>query len=104
MNYQVTIQPTALKMLKTVKDRKVQSKLKASIDRLSIDPEQQGKALTGDLIGYRSLRAVGQRYRIIYQIRENQVLVLVVAVGLRKQEDKKDIYTLAKKLIRQRLI
>lgn len=104
MNYQVTIQPTALKMLKTVKDHRVQNKLREGIDRLSVDPEKQGKALTGDLTGYRSLRAIGQRYRIIYQIRENKVFVLVVAVGMRKEGDKKDIYTLAKKLIRQRLI
>ena len=55
-------------------------------------------------MGYRSLRAVGQRYRVIYRVEEDQVLVLVVAVGIRKEGDKRDIYTLARKLLRLHLV
>ncbi len=57
-----------------------------------------------ELIGYRSVRAVGQRYRILYQIKEQQVLVIVVAVGLRKEGDKKDVYELATKMARLGLL
>ena len=51
----------------------------------------------------RSARAVGQRYRILYRAEEERVVVLVVALGLRREGDRKDIYELARKLVRLRL-
>jgi mRNA interferase RelE/StbE len=45
------------------------------------------------------VRAVGQRYRIVYQVIEQTVVVLVVGVGRRKDGDKKDIYTQLAKLL-----
>ena len=45
------------------------------------------------------MRAVGQRYRIVYKIEEQQVLVLIVGIGRRQDGDKKDIYTLLGKLL-----
>ncbi|MBZ5537093.1 MAG: hypothetical protein LAO31_14155 [Acidobacteriia bacterium] len=65
-----------------------------------VDPEKQGKPLVEELAGYRSLRAVGQRYRIIYRVDRS----LVIAVGIRKAGSQRDIYSLAKKLIRLRLV
>ncbi|MEH2322803.1 MAG: type II toxin-antitoxin system RelE/ParE family toxin [Nostoc sp.] len=53
------------------------------------------------LKGYRSVRAVGQRYRIIYKVELEKVVVLVVGVGLRKEGDKGDIYTLLQKLLEE---
>jgi len=53
-----------------------------------------------ELADYRSIRAVGQRYRIIYRVEEEWVLVVVVTVGIRRAEDKKDVYEVAKKLAR----
>lgn len=52
-----------------------------------------------DLRGYYSLRVVGQRYRVIYCIEQEKILVIVVAIGIRKQGDKQDIYEITKKLI-----
>ncbi len=104
MTYQIIIQPTALKMLKAIPDRRIRQKLSERIDGLAHDPDKQGKALTDDLASYRSLRGVGQRYRIIYTIDKNRVIVFVVAIGLRKEGSKKDIYTLAKKLIELKLV
>ena len=60
--------------------------------------------MLGELEGYRSLRAVGQRYRILYAIKEEKVIVYVVAVGIRKEGDKVDVYALAKKLVRLGLL
>ena len=48
-----------------------------------------------NLLGFRNVRAVGQRYRIVYKVEQEQVLVLVVGIGRRKDGDKKDIYTLS---------
>ena len=91
-------------MLSSISDRRVQEKIRDRIDGLAHDPERQGKPLAGELKGYRSLRAVGQRYRIIYSVDKKKVFVIIVAMGPRKEGDKKDIYVLAKKLLQMRLV
>lgn len=104
MKWQILLTPTALKLLSDISDRRIREKIGTVIDRLTEDPEKQGKALLGELAGFRSIRAVGQRYRIIYQIRGNDIVVVIVAVGIRRDGAKDDIYTLAKKLFRLRLL
>ena len=104
MKWQILLTPTALKLLSDISDRRIREKIGAVIDRLTEDPEKQGKALLGELAGFRSLRAVGQRYRIIYQIRDNEIVVVIVAIGIRRDGAKDDIYNLAKKLFRLRLL
>ncbi len=76
----------------------------AVIDRLASDPEKQGKALVGELSGLRSVRAVGQRYRVIYQLVDDKVVVAILAVGIRRDGSKQDIYQLAKKLVQLRFL
>ena len=104
MKWQILLTPTALKLLSDISDRRIREKIAAVIDRLTEDPEKQGKALLGELAGFRSIRAAQQRYRIIYQIRGNDVVVVIVAVGIRRDGAKDDIYNLAKKLFRLRLL
>ena len=96
MTYAIEITPTALRMLKGIADSRVRGKIRDRIDGLKNDPQKQGKPLLGNLAGYRSIRAVGQKYRIIYQVKNEKVVVLVLALGIRKEGDKKDIYALAK--------
>ncbi len=67
-------------------------------------PPLQGKPLIGELLGFRSVRAAGQRYRVLYRADGNSVTVVVVLVGPRKEGDKSDVYTLAKKLLRLGLL
>jgi mRNA interferase RelE/StbE len=97
--YTIQLTPLALAMLTNVKDRREQEKLRDRIDQLKTDPKKQGKALVDTLAGLRSVRAVGQRYRIVYRVEHEQVMVLVVGLGRRKDGDKKDIYTLLEKLL-----
>jgi len=105
VTYRIVITPAGLKRLETIPDRRIREQIRDRIDGLAHEPEQQGKPLKGDLAGFRSLRAVGQRYRILYRVERARVLVIVVAVGLRKKEgDRHDIYRLAQKLIRLHLI
>ena len=104
MTYRIVITPTAIRLLTDLPDRRSQQAIRDRIDGLAHDPEKQGKPLGGELAGYRSLRVVGQRYRIIYRVERQRVLVAVVALGLRKEGDKKDVYELAKKLVRLGLI
>lgn len=104
MTWKIVITPTALAAIEQIADRRIRRKISERIDSLQNDPDKQGKALLGELSGFRSLRAVGQRYRVIYQVQGSKVVVLVAAVGIRKDGSKKDIYELAKKLIRLRLL
>ncbi len=99
----VFITPAAQRMLQAIPDGRIRGKIGDVIDRLRQDPEKQGKALLGELAGYRSIRAVGQRYRIVYKVEKTRVIVIVVAVGLRKEGAKRGIYALARKLLRLRL-
>jgi mRNA interferase RelE/StbE len=104
VTYKISITPTALELLHAIPDRRVQQTIAARISRLAQEPEKQGKPLLGELAGYWNLRAVGQRYRIIYRVDRDRLLVLVVAVGIRKEGDKQDVYALAKRLIRLGLL
>lgn len=101
MTCQVTIAPAALQMLQKITDRRVRAKLRDRIDELEHDPELQGKALMGELAGYRSVRAVGQRYRVLYRVDRKEVTVYVVALGIRKEGSREDVYQLAAKLLRR---
>lgn len=88
-------------MLAREKDLRQQQALRDRIDRLKSDPEKQGKPLVDKLKGYRSIRAVGQRYRIVYRIDVDQVVVLVVGMGLRREGNRRDIYALLEQLIEE---
>ncbi len=99
IEYEIQLTPLALEMLVAVKDRREQEKLRDRIDKLKVEPQKQGKALVDNLSGFRSIRAVGQRYRIVYQVEQDRVLVVVVGLGRRKDGDKKDIYTILEKLL-----
>jgi mRNA interferase RelE/StbE len=96
--YEVEITEAAVGMLQSVTDKRIRGKLAECVGELADNPELQGSPLVDDLSGYRSVRAVGQRYRIIYRVDHDNMRVIVVAVGIRKEGDKKDIYKLAQKL------
>jgi mRNA interferase RelE/StbE len=100
----VGLTQNAKMQLAAIKDRRVQDRLRSSLKRLEYEPEIQGKPLIDELASYRSMRAVGQRFRIIYRVDGEQVRELVVTVGIRRDGDKKDVYQLAKKLIRLGLL
>jgi mRNA interferase RelE/StbE len=103
-HWEVRLTLKAEMQVAAIKDRRVQERLRSSLRRLEYEPELQGKPLADELVGYRSVRAAGQRYRIIYKVEDQRVLVLIVALGIRKEGDKRDIYELAKKLKRLGLL
>ena len=104
MSWRIALTPTALKLLSDISDRRIREKIGIVIERLAQEPEKQGKALLGELSGFRSIRAVGQRYRVIYWIRDDQIVVVIIAIGIRRDRAKDDIYNLAKKLFRMGLL
>ena len=80
MQWSVKIKQSALKELSgiTKSDR---LRIIAAIDDLGLNP-YRGSALKGDLKGLRRIR-IGS-YRVIYEIREAELVVLVVAAGHRR--------------------
>ena len=100
MSYRVLLTSTAREMLAKVSDRRVRGQIIKRIQGLSEEPEKQGKPLGSELAGSRSVRVAGQRYRIIYRVDRGEVTVLVVAVGIRSDGSRVDIYRLALRLVR----
>lgn len=58
--------------------------------KLTVDPDGYGEPLSDDLTGYLRLR-VGQ-WRVVYWLDEDEMLVLVLAVGKRAEGDRENIY------------
>jgi|SRR5579863_2610454 len=100
MRWEIIISPLAEKLLDEIGDKRIRTNIVERIDHLAYDPDKQGKPLRGELAGYRSIRAASQRYRILYKFEAEQIIVVVVVLGIRREGDKKDIYEIAKKLKR----
>jgi len=100
MKWRVEFTKPALEQLQGIKDKRVRDHLFERAEALANDPENQGKPLRNELSGLRSVRAIGQRYRIIYRVEREKVVVVVIALGLRKGDDRTDIYKIAVKLMR----
>ena len=98
MKYRILITHTCLRQIEKIPDRAIQRTILDRIKELSDEPDKQGKRLVKDLSGFLSVHAAG-RYRIIYKIDKRTVIVYVLAAGIRKEGDKKDIYKIAKKLL-----
>jgi mRNA interferase RelE/StbE len=101
MTYVVELTEEALAMLEEIRDCRVRGKLFDRIKELAEEPEEQGKPLVDDLSGFRSVRAVGQRYRIVYEVRKQVVKVLVVGVGIRKDGYRSDDYARMSRMFRK---
>ena len=91
-------------MLREITNRDIQDAIRKRIRGLVTDPETQGKPLLGPLRGFRSVRVYHERYRVLYRVDRTEVVVMVVALGIRKEGDRQDIYALAQKLLRSGLL
>lgn len=111
MTYRVEFSEDADDDLEDISDNRVRTTIIKRAYDLGEEPEKQGKPLTYDLKGLYSVRAVGQRYRIIYRIRVLELtppgkektpptidrVVTIVVVGIRKEGSKQDAYEIARK-------
>jgi mRNA interferase RelE/StbE len=98
LKYAIRITDTGLDLMRRIPDRRIQREILNRIERLSREPDKQGKNLVKDLCGFRSVHAA-RRHWIIYKIDKQTVVVYVLAAGIRKEGDKKDIYEVAKRLL-----
>ena len=81
MPYSLKIKQSAYKELQRL-DKKERIRIVSAIDKLKENPHI-GKALKGELSGLRRIRS--GNYRVIYEINEGEVLVLVLRIAHRKQ-------------------
>ena len=88
MRYQIRYLPGAEKDLRRL-PAAVAQRARRGIERLADDP-RAGKPLVGELVPFWSYR-VGD-YRIVYEIRQKEIVVLIVMVGNRR-----DVYERARR-------
>lgn len=81
MSYSIRIKSSAAKTLRKL-DPLARRRLVAAIDRLADEPHA-GSVLKGELSGLRRIR-VGP-YRIIYEARDRELVILVVRVAHRRE-------------------
>jgi len=67
-------------------DPSIKRIIKKAIESLAVNPAK-GKPLTYELAGLHSLRTFD--YRIIYRMRDKRLVIIVIAVGHRKEIYKK---------------
>lgn len=67
------------------------------IQGLELHPEQKGQALQGVLRGLYSLHY--SRFRIIYHIAREELVVLVVGAGYHRSDSRTDIYRLIERMV-----
>ncbi|MCK4840332.1 MAG: type II toxin-antitoxin system RelE/ParE family toxin [Methylococcales bacterium] len=92
MSYKLKFLPTALKEWKKI-DSSIQVHLKKKLKERLEDPHVPGSQLSGFENHYKiKLRASG--YRLVYEVIDNELFVLVIAVGKR---DKNQVYKKASK-------
>lgn len=68
-------------------DAKAKEKIKAKIrELLSVAPESVGEPLRFELLEYRKL-VIFDKYRIVYRVIRDEVLVFILAVGIRRDSE-----------------
>jgi len=83
--YRILYTGEAKKNIKKL-DLSVRKLIRKAIETLAFNPEK-GKPLSYELAGLRSLRT--SDYRVIYRIRGGELLIIVVAIGHRREIYKK---------------
>ena len=86
--------------LRQISDLRTREVILTRTIQLQNEPLKQGKPLVGDLRGFRSVRAAGQRYRVVYQVAVSRGTVIVVVIGVRKSGSRQDVYVQAAKRLK----
>jgi len=81
MTYRVFFQPSALRELRKLA-RDVQVRILARVEALAKEPRPAGVKRLAGMKGLYRLRVAD--YRVIYRVRDDRLIVLVVRVGHRR--------------------
>ena len=88
MSYTIMWHEDALKDLKKVDRNQASVIIDKTEKHLILDPHKFGKPLTGHLRGFFRYR-IG-KYRIIYTIKEDELIILVLKIGKRDKVYRQD--------------
>jgi mRNA interferase RelE/StbE len=94
---------TSVELLNGIGNKKIQKSIMNESKLLISNPER-GKPLLAELKKFRSIRVYGGRYRVIYRIRKQDNEIHIHVVGIRREGDKNDVYSIAKKLFKAGLL
>jgi mRNA interferase RelE/StbE len=97
--FEIIIVDEARDDLASIKDTRTAQAIARRVDKLEIEPLAQGKPLTDDLKGFYSVRAAGQRYRIVYQVAVLEGRVIIAVIGIRRAGSRTDVYEVARKRV-----
>ena len=81
----------AVALLEQIKDTALRRRIVARAERLKTEPVKQGEPLKYALFGLYST-SVARRYLLIYEVSEDESVVIVHAVGIHRQGDRADVY------------
>ena len=81
MIYQITIKESALKALSKIESQH-RNRLFDAIDKLKVNPNA-GSVLKGEFSGLRRIR-IGD-YRIVYEVQNEQLVILVIRIAHRRE-------------------
>ena len=81
MAYSISIKASAVKALAKI-DREQRVRLIDAIDKLRDNPAA-GSVLKGEFSGLRRIR-IGD-YRIVYEVKDSELIILVVRIGHRRE-------------------
>ncbi len=95
--WQVLLTPEAERLLQKIQDRRIRKAIKDRACGWRMIQKSRESRYLETLAGLRSVRAVGQRYRIVYELNEAHREVWVVAVGIRRKGARDDVYERLKK-------
>ncbi|MCZ2204426.1 type II toxin-antitoxin system RelE family toxin [Bartonella sp. A05] len=73
-------------------DKAIREQFKKKLQKLQSNPYIESARLYGDLAGCYKIKLRSSGFRLVYQVIDKEIVILVVAVG--KREDKK-VYELA---------
>jgi mRNA interferase RelE/StbE len=94
---------TAVELLNRIGNKKIQKSIMDESKSLISNP-MRGKPLLAELKKFRSIRVFGGRYRLIYKIKNEDNQIHIHVVGIRREGDKSDVYSIAKKLFKAGLL
>lgn len=101
MQYRVELTNEATESLRQVGKKygkKSYEVLRKLIEELSSEPDKKGEALRGWLKGLHSLHY--SRFRVIYKIKSDDEVVIVVTSGYHASGTRNDIYALLERMIK----
>jgi len=91
--YSIEFHVLALKEWKKL-DHSIQQQLKRLLEKRICNPHTPSARLHGDLANFYKIKLKAQGYRLVYEVIDSKLVIIVIAVGKR---DRSEIYYTASK-------